>query len=117
MILRHLSLAAVGAVLCFVFFLAPAYAAPEAGKVVALTPGAFVERAGKRLPLEMKSAVEAGDTLTTDATQARRFLSLGARFVAVGLDAVLLARATRQLAKDFGRGEAAVTPAGVSGPY
>ena len=74
MTLRDLSLAAFGAALCLVFSFAPAFAAPEAGKVVALTPGAFVERAGQRLPLEMKSAVEAGDTLTTDATGRVRVL-------------------------------------------
>lgn len=52
------------------------------------------------------AAGKAAGTLTSDAAQARRFLGLGARFVAVGLDAVLLARATRQLAADFGAGGA-----------
>ena len=46
----------------------PALAAKEAGHVVSLTPGAFVERGGKSLPLELKSAVETGDTITTNAT-------------------------------------------------
>ena len=60
------------------------------------------------------AAGKAAGTLTSDAAQARRFLALGARFVAVGLDAVLLARATRQLAADFGAGRA---PAAMAGPY
>jgi 4-hydroxy-2-oxoheptanedioate aldolase len=45
---------------------------------------------------------KAAGTLTSDAVLARRYLELGARFVAVGIDATLLARATRQLARDFG---------------
>lgn len=60
------------------------------------------------------AAGKAAGTLTSDAAQARRFLALGARFVAVGLDAVLLARATRQLAADFGAGRA---PAAMHSPY
>ena len=92
MILRHLSLAAVGAVLCLVFALSPALAAPEAGKVVALTPGAFVERSGKRLPLEMKSAVEAGDTLTTDATGRVRVLFADDSSMSIGPNTVLALR-------------------------
>lgn len=62
------------------------------------------------------AAGKAAGTLTTDAAQARRFLALGARFVAVGLDAVLLARATRQLAADFGVGSARA-PAQSTSPY
>lgn len=34
-------------------------------------------------------------------TQARHYLSLGATFVAVGVDAVLLARAAEKLAGEF----------------
>lgn len=49
---------------------------------------------------------KAAGTLTPDPAQARRFLDLGATFVAVGIDALLLARAARQLAKDFGAGPA-----------
>ena len=70
---RRLSL--LSALLLFAcLFALPAHAAPEAGKVVSLTPGVFVERGGKRLPLEMKSPVEAGDTLTSDATGRARIL-------------------------------------------
>ena len=39
--------------------------------------------------------------LATDAALARRYIELGARFVAVGVDATMLARATRALAADF----------------
>jgi 4-hydroxy-2-oxoheptanedioate aldolase len=45
---------------------------------------------------------KAAGTLTSDAALARRYVELGARFVAVGIDGLLLARATRQLARDFG---------------
>lgn len=45
---------------------------------------------------------KAAGTLTSDVDQARRFLELGATFVAVGLDVTLLAQAVRQRAADFG---------------
>jgi len=51
----------------------------------------------------VKSGKAAG-TLTSDATAARRYLELGASFVAVGLDTTLLANAVRKLASDFDRG-------------
>ncbi|HEV8020471.1 MAG TPA: 4-hydroxy-2-oxoheptanedioate aldolase [Candidatus Lustribacter sp.] len=41
--------------------------------------------------------------LTPDETLARRYLELGATFVAVGTEATLLANATRALAKSFSR--------------
>ena len=44
---------------------------------------------------------KAAGTLTGDAALARHYLSLGARFVAVGIDVTLLAQATRRLAADF----------------
>lgn len=47
---------------------------------------------------------KAAGILTGDAALARRYLALGARFVAVGVDVSLLAQATRQLATDFGLG-------------
>ncbi|WP_297672394.1 FecR family protein, partial [uncultured Desulfovibrio sp.] len=43
-------------------------AGQEAGTVVSVTPGAFVERDGQRMPLEAKAAIYAGDVLVTDAT-------------------------------------------------
>lgn len=61
---------------------------------------------------------KAAGTLTSDATLARRYLDLGATFVAVGLDITLLVQATRRLAADFGRGEGvAAAPAPHTGPY
>ncbi|WP_295542687.1 4-hydroxy-2-oxoheptanedioate aldolase [uncultured Pseudacidovorax sp.] len=59
---------------------------------------------------------KAAGTLTSDATLARRYLDLGATFVAVGLDITLLVQATRRLAADFGRGEG-VAAAPHTGPY
>ena len=47
------------------------------------------------------AAGKAPGILATDATLARRYLELGALFVAVGVDASLLARATRELAASF----------------
>ena len=49
--------------------------------------------------------------LTTDEALARRYLEMGATFVAVGLDNNLLARATSELAAKFKTGTAAA-PAG-----
>lgn len=45
---------------------------------------------------------KAAGTLTGDARLARRYLELGASFVAVGIDVTLLAQATRRLAAEFG---------------
>jgi 4-hydroxy-2-oxoheptanedioate aldolase len=45
---------------------------------------------------------KAAGTLTSDIALARRYLALGATFVAVGIDTSLLAQATRQLAREFG---------------
>lgn len=44
---------------------------------------------------------KAAGTLTGDVAQARHFLSLGATFVAVGLDVTLLMQAVRQRAAEF----------------
>jgi len=46
-------------------------------------------------------AGKAAGILTTDENQARRYLELGATFVAVGLDTQLLATATSTLAARF----------------
>jgi len=64
---------------------------------------------------QVQSAIEAGiarilahgkapGILTGDPALAKRYLALGARFVAVGIDAALLAQATRGLAQAFGVG-------------
>lgn len=47
---------------------------------------------------------KAAGTLTGDPKLARRYLDLGASFVAVGIDVTLLAQATRRLAEEFGVG-------------
>jgi 4-hydroxy-2-oxoheptanedioate aldolase len=59
---------------------------------------------------------KAAGTLTGDPAMGRHYLSLGARFVAVGIDVSLLAQATRKLARDFGLGIGPVA-APSSGPY
>lgn len=56
---------------------------------------------------------KAAGTLTSDVAAARRYLALGARFVAVGIDVSLLAQASRGLAAEFGLGEA---PSALPGP-
>jgi 4-hydroxy-2-oxoheptanedioate aldolase len=64
---------------------------------------------------DVQAAIEAGirtivasgkaaGILTGDTALARRYLELGATFVAVGIEAVLLAQATRRLAAEFGVG-------------
>lgn len=50
----------------------------------------------------INAAGKAPGILTPDVALARRYLAMGARFVAVGVDVLLLAQATRQLARDFG---------------
>jgi hypothetical protein len=40
----------------------------EAGMIITLTPGAFVERNGAKILLEVKAPLHPGDTLITDAT-------------------------------------------------
>jgi 4-hydroxy-2-oxoheptanedioate aldolase len=47
---------------------------------------------------------KAAGTLTGDTALARRYLELGASFVAVGIDVTLLAQGTRKLAAEFGFG-------------
>jgi len=47
---------------------------------------------------------KAAGTLTGDTALARRYLELGASFVAVGIDITLLAQSTRKLASEFGFG-------------
>lgn len=49
----------------------------------------------------IRAAGRAAGILTADETQARRYLSLGCTFVAVGLDGNLLMRATQDLARKF----------------
>jgi len=58
---------------------------------------------------------KAAGTLTADPMLARRYLELGASFVAVGIDVTLLAHGARRLASEFGFGtDDAVAAAGAS---
>ncbi len=57
---------------------------------------------------------KAAGTLTGDVKQARHYLSLGATFVAVGLDVSLMMQAVRQRAAEF---LDLAPPAPTSGPY
>ena len=60
-------------------------------------------------------AGKAPGILTPDTTLAQRYIELGARFVAVGLDTTILVRGTQQLAAQFGKG--APPAAAPKGPY
>ncbi len=68
---------------------------------------ATIEDAIRRIVAAGKGA----GILTTDETQARHYLALGATFVAVGLDTNLLMRATTELARKF-KGMPAAAPQG-----
>ncbi len=76
-----------------------------------------VQEAIERALLTITACGKAAGTLTGDANAARRYLALGARFVAVGIDVTLLAQATRRLAADFGLGTSTGTPSPNAGPY
>ena len=54
---------------------------------------------------------KAAGTLTSDGALARRYLDIGATFVAVGIDVTLLAGATRALARQFDLGAIAAVSA------
>jgi|GEM_PF-1756854 len=56
---------------------------------------------------------KAAGIIATDPAQARRYLDMGCRFVAVGVDVLLLARGARSLRDAFGGGTSAVAPGGV----
>ncbi len=59
-------------------------------------------------------AGKAPGILTPDTTLAKRYIELGARFVAVGLDTTILVRGTQQLVTQFKGGPA---PTAAKGPY
>ncbi|HEY2254847.1 MAG TPA: aldolase/citrate lyase family protein, partial [Variovorax sp.] len=61
-------------------------------------------------------AGKAAGILTPNETLARKYLEMGALFVAVGLDTNLLARHTTALAASF-KGDGAVKPAPAGGTY
>jgi 4-hydroxy-2-oxoheptanedioate aldolase len=60
----------------------------------------------------VRAAGKAAGILTVDTTLARRYLELGALFVAVGVDTTLLARASRELAATFKGGAATAGKSG-----
>ncbi len=61
----------------------------------------------------VRAAGKAAGILTVDTELARRYLALGALFVAVGVDTTLLARASRELAASFkGAAAPAAKPGG-----
>ena len=60
---------------------------------------------------------KAAGTLTIDTTLARRYLELGATFVAVGIDVTLLAQGTRKLAVEFGIGSGGTAAAAGASAY
>lgn len=57
---------------------------------------------------------KAAGTLTGDAKLARRYLELGATFVAVGIDITLMVQGARKLSADFGLGPASAPASGGS---
>lgn len=65
----------------------------------------------------INAAGKAAGILTADEAQARRYLELGALFVAVGLDTNLLARATAALAAKFKSGATAPAAPRGGNPY
>lgn len=67
---------------------------------------AAIEQAIKTIAASGKAA----GILSGDLAAARRYLALGARFVAVGVDVTLLAQACRRLAAEFGLHEASPQP-------
>ena len=58
---------------------------------------------------------KAAGTLTGDMALARRYLELGASFVAVGIDITLMVQAARRLATEFGLGAGNGKPAAAGG--
>lgn len=83
---------------------------------IVATPGhPEVQAAVEQAIATIVASGKAAGTLTGDTKLARRYLELGARFVAVGIDAVLLAQSTRRLAAEFDIGvDAALSVAGAS---
>lgn len=60
---------------------------------------------------------KAPGTLAVDETLARRYITMGARFVAVGVEATMLAKAVRDLATRFKTGAALPPTPGTSSGY
>jgi 4-hydroxy-2-oxoheptanedioate aldolase len=91
-------------------FIGPADLSASLGHVG--NPGhAEVQEAIADVIVRVRKAGKAAGILTPDETLARKYLDLGAVFVAVGLDTNLLARTTAALAARF-KGDVQVAPAG-----
>jgi 4-hydroxy-2-oxoheptanedioate aldolase len=71
---------------------------------------AAIEDAIRRIVASGKAA----GILTGDNALARRYLELGATFVATGVDVLVYAGAARKLAAEFGRGPRAEVPSGAA---
>ena len=71
---------------------------------------AAIEGAIRRIVQSGKAA----GILTSDNQLARRYLELGATFVATGVDVLMYANAARKLAADFGRGPQVAAKAGAA---
>lgn len=78
-------------------------------------PGApEVQAEVEKALLRIKSLGKAAGILTGDLSLAKRYLELGATFVAIGNDVTLLANATSQLLRDFEKVEAAESARGAA---
>ncbi len=66
-----------------------AAAAQEAARVIAATPGVFVERQGQRSPMQLKDAVFTHDVIVTDATGKAQLLFNDDTTLAVAPDSVV----------------------------
>jgi 4-hydroxy-2-oxoheptanedioate aldolase len=81
-------------------FFGPADLAASMGMIGRITDGAVRTAIAEGIEV-VKSAGKAAGTLTADARLAREYLTMGALFVAVGVDMSLLARAAKDLAMAF----------------
>jgi 4-hydroxy-2-oxoheptanedioate aldolase len=81
-------------------FIGPSDLSAALGHLGNLTHGE-VQQAIEDAIRRIRSAGRAAGILSTDETLARRYLSLGCTFVAVGLEGNLLMRATQDLARKF----------------
>jgi 4-hydroxy-2-oxoheptanedioate aldolase len=94
-------------------FIGPADLAASMGLLGAPTHPA-VRAAIEDAIARIRAAGKPAGVLAPDEVLARRYIELGARFVAVGIDATLLAQATRSLVSRFKSG---TMPAATDGAY
>lgn len=72
--------------ICLLFATYAAAAGQKAGTVMSVTPGVFVERDGRKEPLETKAPVYSGDVLITDATGRLRVWMSDETTLSIGSD-------------------------------